>query len=276
MKRLVLLLAIAGCDDALDQRLSLVDEPRILAVTADPAEAKPGTMVSYAALIASPDGTVADPLAWSYCIAGKPPTEDNAVSPFCLGDVSIVALGTAPSVTATLPLDVCRVFGPEVPDVGYRPRDPDPSGGYYVPVRADHDDQRAFGLSRITCLLPDVTAEVQRAYAQDYRANVAPVLLEPVFPPVAAGSSTELAIAWTPESVETYLYYDRASGELIERAETLRASWYATAGEFAADATDAPANTFRAPPTPGPVHVWIVLRDSRGGIATRAVDLTIE
>jgi hypothetical protein len=74
-----------GCNDALDQRLAIIDQPRVLAVIAEPAEAHPGDMVSYRAVVASPDGPVSDPPAWAYCTAPKPPTEDNVVSADCLG-----------------------------------------------------------------------------------------------------------------------------------------------------------------------------------------------
>jgi hypothetical protein len=74
MKRAVVLAVIAACDDGLDQRLAIVDEPRVLAVIAEPAEAKPKAAVAYTALVASPTGTVAAVPAWAYCTAPKPPT----------------------------------------------------------------------------------------------------------------------------------------------------------------------------------------------------------
>ena len=40
-------LGSAGCDSPLDQRLAIIDAPRVLAVIADPAEARPGAQVSY-------------------------------------------------------------------------------------------------------------------------------------------------------------------------------------------------------------------------------------
>jgi hypothetical protein len=52
-------------------------------------------------------------------------------------------------------------------------------------------------------------------------------------------------------------------------------SWFATDGTFEADRTgrgeedeiSAAPNRWTAPDQPGPVHLWIVLRDSRGGTA---------
>src|SRR3954469_271713 len=76
----------AGCDSGLDQRLAIIDRPRVLAVIADPPEARPGASVRYTAVVASPDGPVAASPRWAFCIAPKPPTEDNAVASDCLDD----------------------------------------------------------------------------------------------------------------------------------------------------------------------------------------------
>jgi len=286
-------LFFAGCDEPLDRRLAIIDEPRLLAILAEPAEAKPGETVTYNALVASPDGPIAMPPHWAFCTAGKPPTEDNVVSPACLTDEEIVDLGTQTAISAMLPANACRVFGPEVPDVGFRPRDPDPSGGYFQPIRADVGELRAFGLSRITCNLPDAPLEVSREYRDRYAPNISPGLVELAistrdglgvpYDDVPANAELVLEVAWTSASVEPYVWYDRSNARLVDRVEAMRVSWYATAGELLVDATatvegdGAPSVTtsYRAPSTPGPAWLWIVLRDSRGGIATQTIPLTI-
>src|SRR5512143_3412077 len=88
----------AGCDSPLDQRLAIIEAPRVLAVIADPAEARPGAQVSYTVVVAAPDGPVAATPRWAFCVAPKPPTEDNAVGGGCLDDAHLVVLGTQPSV----------------------------------------------------------------------------------------------------------------------------------------------------------------------------------
>jgi len=63
----------------------------------------------------------------------------------------------------------------------------------------------------------------------------------------------------------------------------MRVSWFATDGSFdqdrtgrdETDMTTATDNDWVAPTTPGVVHLWLVLRDSRGGIDWRALDLTV-
>lgn len=293
---LVLLVALGACDDALDQRLAIIDQPRVLAVLAEPAEAKPGAMITYSAIIASPDGPVATPPRWAYCTASKPPTEDNAVSDACLGDTStnFIALGTQPTITGTLPTNGCILFGPDTPPGNFRPRDPDASGGYYQPIRLDADDLLAFGLSRITCKLPTAPADVARDYDVHYVANTNPALLPITIDGTAAFPSGDdyratapdrtvtLTASWPASAVESYLYYAPDSQSLITRREAMRVSWFATSGHLAVDAsavaedaTDTTVSTTWRPAAPGPATLWLILRDSRGGIAAQTIHVDV-
>lgn len=283
MRRALVLLLLAGCEDALDQRLAIVDAPRVLAIAAEPAEAKPGATVSYRALLASSDGPVTELPRWAFCTAPKPPTEDNAVSDQCLGDANLVALGTSEIVSGTLPADGCLRFGPDTPPGGFRPRDPDPTGGYYQPVRADAAAQIAFGLSRITCKLPTAPTDVARDYDLHYMPNRKPALDDIVLDRVAAASDVTLTASWPAESAESYLYYDTLSQTLVTRREAMRVSWYATAGSLAVDASAVgegnPATSVSTTwhtPAAGDAWLWVVLRDSRGGIAWRELHVTVE
>ena len=62
----------------------------------------------------------------------------------------------------------------------------------------------------------------------------------------------------------------------MTQRESLRLSWFATGGRLPArrtgrsetdtDTDRSPQNIWTAPPTPGLVHLWLVLRDSRGGV----------
>ncbi|MEO8703192.1 MAG: hypothetical protein ABI867_24310 [Kofleriaceae bacterium] len=284
MKRAAILVALAACDDRLDQRLSIIDAPRVLAVIAEPAEAKPKAAVTYSALVGSPDGTLAAIPQWSYCTAPKPPTEDNAVSDGCVRGGELLDLGAAATVTAPIPDAACLNFGPETPPGEFRPRDADGTGGYYQPVRADVEGLVAFGLARITCKLANAPGDVARDYDLRYVANANP-LLDPIALPasVPADSDVELVATWPAASAESYLFFDRLGQRLVERREALRLSWFATAGALAVDASavaeDDPATTTSTvwhTPGPGTATVWFTLRDSRGGIATREFQVVVE
>jgi hypothetical protein len=273
---------LAGCDDRLDQRLAIIDQPRVLAVIADPAEARPGAMITYTAVVAAPDGPVAVSPRWAFCTAPKPPTEDNAVSASCLDDAHLVALGTEPTVTAALPTSGCLQFGPETPPGNFRPRDADPTGGYYQPIRADVGELLAFGLSRITCKLATAPSPVAHDYDLRYAANRNPTLDPLVLPALAAHTDVTLTASWPADAVESYLYYQPTSQTLVTRREAMRLSWFATDGTLAVDAsavaeTD-PATTVSTTwrtPAAGPATLWLVLRDSRGGIATQTVHVDV-
>jgi hypothetical protein len=283
---LAVLPILAACEDGLDQRLSIIDAPRVLAIVAEPAEARPGETVAYRALVASPAGTLDAVPRWSYCTAPKPPTEDNAVSTRCATGAALQPLGDAPTVTAALPADACRLFGPEVPPGNFRPRDPDPTGGFYQPVRADVDPLIAFGLSRITCKLGNATAAISREYELRYVANKNPVLELPdaaALAAVPAHAAIALTAAWPADSAEPYLYYDQLAQALTTRREAMRLSWFATAGALDVDASavgeDDPATSVTTTwhtPGPGPATLWFVLRDSRGGVATRAISVIVQ
>jgi hypothetical protein len=277
--KLAWLALLAGCSDALDQRLAIVDAPRVLAITSEPPEVTPGADVALAALIASPSGTLAVVPAWSLCTAPKPPTEDNAVADGCLAD-QVVAV----SSTATIPDDACRSYGPDVASTGFRPRDPDPTGGYYQPIRAAVPASGfAFGFTRITCNLANAPGDVAQQYKMTYVANANPMLNAPDVPAnVAANTDVTLAISWPADAVESYVYFDPQSETLVTRREAMRVSWFATGGSLAVDAsavdetdTATSVSTTWRTPVAGLAHLWFVLRDSRGGIATTSIDVDV-
>jgi hypothetical protein len=265
-----------------------VSSPRVLAVRGEPAEARPGTAIVYDLLVAGGD---AGGTRWSYCNTPKPLDEHNIVANGCLADQ--LAFGAGPSAAAPLPLNACQLFGPDPPpqmpgQPPLRPRDPDVSGGYYQPVRVQADGVTGFGLERIVCNLAAAGAEISVEFAQRYTANQNPSLLplqsSSPLDSVPAGSKLVLTAAWTPESAERYPVYDLAQLALVDHRESLRVSWFATAGELEHDRTGrgedeletSSDDTWTAPPTPGPVSLWVVLRDSRGGVDFAAYTVVVQ
>ncbi|MEO8549239.1 MAG: hypothetical protein ABI678_04680 [Kofleriaceae bacterium] len=280
------LLLLAGCQDALDQRLAIVDTPRMLAVTSEPPEVTPGQPAMLTALVAAPTGPLVPMPTWALCAAPKPPTEDNAVADGCLAD-TVIPVGTSPIVTATIPTDACRTFGPDVADPGFRPRDPDPTGGYYQPIRAEMRALApAFGFTRITCNLANAPGDVAQQYKTTYVANTNPTLsplaLDGTVLPtdgltpttVAADHDVTLVASWPAAASEAFLYYDPDTQTLVTRREAMKVSWFATAGALAVDASAVDetssatsVTTTWHTPSAGPAWLWLVLRDSRGGVA---------
>jgi len=290
------LLGSAACVEPLDQGTRRMDAPRVLAVVATPAAAAPGAAVMYAAVVAAPAGPIATPaITWAHCTAPKPPTEDNVVTPPCVDDpFEWTPLGSGATVTAVMPADACRRFGPDTPPGGFRPRDPDASGGYYQPVRAELADAPvAFGLHRIACALGDAPPAVVRDYRARYRANQHPTIatltvrrggVELAPPTVAVGEHVDLVVTWPADAAEAYVAYDRRAVTIVDRREGLRVGWFTTAGALAADATGVAADDSAtsttggrtAPNAAGLAPAWAVLHDDRGGVAvaTLAIDVT--
>ena len=272
----------------------LVSAPRSVAVRAEPAEAAPGTAVTFTALIAAPPGSAGDAgVRWSFCTAPLPDTTDNAVSPACLEASALTPAGTGLVTTATLPADGCVMFGPDTSAVGLRPRDPDSTGGYYQPIRVDLPGADiTFGLVRIRCDLAGADSVTASAFAAEYQPNHNPVL-EPLaaamngasssLTAVAPGARVVLTASWPAASAETFAYFDPVSQTIVQQREAMQVAWYCSAGAFDTESTGRAANDFAttsddgwaAPSTGGAVRLWVVLRDSRGGVDFITLDVAV-
>jgi len=298
---LAIAFAVAGCKPDFGNPASLVTERRILAVKAEPPEVRAGDTATFRALVVSPDGTEASPAVdWSLCVAPKPLDENNIVTSACVdgSNDSLQGFGSATNdATATVPLKACSLFGSDPPpqaagQPALRPRDPDVTGGYYQPLKLVAGDATAFALERITCSVTSGGAAISIEYAMTYKANQNPALT-PLSATVdgaaadlgalPAGRDVDFDIGWDAAKVESFPVFDLVSQTLVTKREAMRVSWFASSGSFLHEvtgrddkdmATDT-TNRWTAPKTPGPVHLWAVLRDSRGGIDYASYDLTI-
>ena len=198
-RRSILLFAALGayaCAPEFDDRSSLVgkatspDQVRVLAIQAEPAEwtkvIDPNTGVAavatFTALVVTRAGTVNNVGAiWSFCNEPKPLTELNDVSVQCVTSSEFSQnIGTGLQVSAAVPDDACRNFGPDIPvDQSFRPADPDITGGYYQPLRtlvplSGDDVVSAIGRYRIRCGLPGASPTATTQYNRDYHLNTNP------------------------------------------------------------------------------------------------------
>lgn len=183
------LLSTNACIPEFDEDASLVTEPRILAVRAEPAESEENESVELAALIAVPEGGVSFVPAWAFCSAPKPLTELGPVAQPCIEDFGskspiLSDLGSGAAIDALVPDGACRVFGPIPPDEtsgdsSARPVDPDDTGGFYQPVLAGisrDDDTPAFGRVRLNCGLTGLAPDEAIKYRLGYRRNENPAV----------------------------------------------------------------------------------------------------
>jgi hypothetical protein len=193
-----------------------------------------------------------------------------------------------------MPADSCTLFGPETASgSNLRPRDPDPTGGFYTPVRLRTNDEMAFGLLRTTCDLANAPGDIVTTFTQTYKANKNPRIAsitrvdsdkEAPFATAKGGESVTIRIRWADADAEHYPYYDQSSVALVDRRESLRVSFYTTAGSFDLDRSgrdeDDP-NTFtddvwHVPNGPAHVTLWFVMRDSRGGVTFATLPVDVE
>lgn len=210
----MVLLTLAACVDTLADPTPYLDDARVLAVRAEPAEAEPGDPITITALYADSDGERADgDVAWGFCTARKPLAEAGPVATACLDAASedLAPVGDGLTVDTTLPDDVCSRFGPNPPPpdeggVSGRPVDPDASGGYYQPLLGFTDDTIALASLRTRCGLPNVDQETFIAWNLAYHDNVNPTVdtLSVDGTPRAAdeavavsgGAAVPLTVAW--------------------------------------------------------------------------------
>lgn len=328
-----------GCVPTFDDNLPLIDKPTLLAIQAEPAEAAPGKGVQLSALVGRPELNGAPPkLSWGLCIARKPLTELGPVNPVCIQAPSqapkdIVDLGSAATVTATLPMDACRLFGPSLPEPmngepAGRPVDPDPTGGFYQPISVTLLDSgvTSMGSVRIFCPPSGLDQEQAAAFNAQYRSNQSPSLDtlsartesgenlpipdEPDALVVSPKQVLHLEASWqacprsaecgdgvcgsgedrgscaddctTPKGctgAEDYAWFNPELRTIQTRHESVRVSWFSTAGHFEDAVTGRDEDEFEqtttgdvwtAPETAGEVRVWAVIRDARGGQSFRS------
>jgi hypothetical protein len=298
--------SLAACDDDLP-RPSLVDAPRLLAIRATPPEVEPGARVTLDALVVRPGDAPAPAgtrHTWRACIVpmrgdttggfdgfalptgAEPPP---APGPATCAEAEAAglswgqALGEGVSATLDVPADL---FADDAAlRVAFALGD--------TPLEAD---QRELLLGvpglvyrvELTIDAPDLAAPIRGAkavrVARPHPAsgdgvNHAPpapeVVLAPASP-VVAGEAVTLTPTQPAPGPETYaVLLPGATGEatfdLQVRLETWTCSLFATAGRFDADVirTAPPARATWRPgrDTLGPVDLWFVLRDGRGGTA---------
>jgi hypothetical protein len=299
-----------GCKPEVGQAPSLITDYALLAVKGDPAEAKPDENVVYSFLLASPSGTVTDATAgWDVCETPKPPAENNSVASAC----NPPAPGSTTGQTFSAPVltNACMLFGPIAPPVAtgqpaIRPRDPDSTGGYYLPVRVKFPDLATgsltgFAFERISCNLANAATDIVAEYDKQYQPNNDPGIAatdviradgssfnldaSPDANPltISLGESVVFQATFADGSAETFPVLNSTGDALVDQTEDLYMSWFATSGSFDHDRTGvagtetatSTSNTWKAPETAMPVYLWLVLRDSRGGTAFKSYSIQV-
>jgi hypothetical protein len=310
--------ACVACEPNLDERTFLVTSAEVLAVQSVPAEAAPGGTVKLSTLYVNTNGAVSGGrFDWAFCDARNPLANLGPVSSACIAGPGgseagavFTELGTAVTESGPVPLDACKLFGPDVPSAlpnepPGRPVDPDVTGGYYQPARLVAGGLIAIGVVRITCDIPGASPAEVSELAADSHPNQNPaidavsagsfgtlVLAEAGTNTVQVSQRLDLEASWSacaPTAAsctgsEGYAYLDPQTHAVAQAREQIRVSWFATAGVFdddrtgrePTDPTTYTDNGWTAPATPGRVNVWLVVRDDRGGVGWSSYTFTVK
>lgn len=308
LSALVACAAVAGCKPSVGQPPYLVTDYALLAVRGEPAEVKPGASVTYSFLLASPSGTVSDADAmWDVCLTPKPPSVSNSVASACTGMPDAGATSPGQTFAAAVPTKACQLFGPIAPpptagQPATRPRDPDSTGGYYLPVQVWLPNVATgalsgFAFERITCNLANAPTAAIQEYNSTYQPNSDPgidhtdlvdaagntLALDAGAQTVTAGSKVTVEATFADGSAEVFPVYDQQSETLVSQQESLSMSWFVTGGTFEHDRTGvasgdtatSTSNQWTAPEQAGTIYLWLVLRDSRGGTDYKSYQIVV-
>jgi hypothetical protein len=282
-------ISVVSCQAKFERRPSVLDRPRVLAIGMDPPEAAVGKSVRLTALIAGPEGKITSAVAWSLCTQRPQVAGYNAIAEGCLDGSSAPQpqpqpMATGDGLEIVVPKNACAVFGSEPPpgsgnEAPIRPFDADATGGYYQPLVVALGEARGTSGIRLSCSLFQATAETARAFRERYVPNTNPTLRDVVIPERIERNQA-VTFRVRTNAPESYVAYDPVRSVLVERTERLDLSWYVTKGALRDDTSIAGSdsdaeNTYVAPNESGIVHVFVVLRDERGGIAfeSRAIDV---
>lgn len=256
-----------------------VDRPRLLAISAEPPEVKPGDLVNFSALIADPMNELALQV-WTVCppevandqgcsldfsaLAGEPTAEELA------------ALGVIAIQPPMLPI---WVPGPELLD-GLTPEAR--AEGVYATVQVaafpssalEDPENIDFGVVEVgykRLVVSDAATPNHNPALAGFTVDDNPIPVDAVVE-LAPGQRYVLTAEIAPESIEDYTYVN-LSGVAEGRTEDPYALWYASGGSLAQSITLHPTHdvSWTSPPDAGASGWWwVVVRDRRGGFTWRA------
>jgi hypothetical protein len=248
-----------------------------------------------------------DPITVSPACLGEPenlpPVPDGGTP---LGPALVDLDSHGLSVEGDVSIDACTLLGSEVPTMDLngnvqRPPDADVTGGYQMAVRLllqlKHGHDESFARQRIHCRLNSAPGDVAQEYAARYVLNENPgvhsvsvdghELRASGTPPSIDVTKRDLTLVahWRESARETYLLFDPISHKLVDRDELLEVAWFTDAGEFDVDRTNPDGvnedkshstNVLHIDPKKTTAHVWVLLRDDRGGMGYELLTIHVK
>jgi hypothetical protein len=253
--------AIAACAPEGDVSRTLIVNPRVLAIKAEPPSVAPGESTTVSALIVGV-GTETPSVSWLRC--RRAPRPGDAVNPDCV-DTPVAdylePIGDGPTIITAMPSDVTAAALGE----------PDASGGVYLPLvaRVALAGQTLLATYRLRLSMPgDANHNPALSDLVLVAADGSTTPIDVANPPrVRAGDQLTLQAAVGDGSVESY---PAALGGATA-TERLLTSWFSTAGRFSKERSDGAQPTTvlelvgAVPAAGNPIDVFAVIRDDRGG-----------
>ncbi|MBI4508154.1 MAG: hypothetical protein HY698_00875 [Deltaproteobacteria bacterium] len=249
----------AGCSSDLPKP-QLVDNLRIAAVRAEPAEGGPGTEVTLDALLLHPDPSARFELAWLACVlpAGANPaacTSSTSLPPTCAEapDATLCLIGAADQVSYRLPRRALEGRAPGHP------------GQVIVTLAAGLVGRG--GLASCVGSGEAGSEEMPAMSGEGCRAAVKRVNVLPLGMASANRNPQITSLALEGERVSIALKDDSIE-ETEQGQETVFLSWYVTVGEIEKFHTDPDEEGLTNEWTPADAMgtIAVVARDTRGGV----------
>lgn len=264
---LLALLTLPGC---LTQSLSpswFIDRTRLLAVRAEPAEPRPGDLVTFSSLAVDPTQDLL--IVWTGCVLelsssyGCDTTDPEAIS----------LLGVEPLLPPTLqvPGDLLE----DLPD-----EDRAEGKNYFLTLSALAGDTDLSAIDELTeedlLELGIKRLPVAEGATPNHNPDISHLLIDgelEVMPggvlTVQRGQTYSIAPVLSPESVEEYSYIN-SDGVTETRVEEPYFTFYATDGDYPVNFSLYPLSAvdWTAPvdPLAETLTIWSVVRDRRGGM----------
>jgi hypothetical protein len=264
---LLALLTLSGC---LTQSLSpswLVDRTRLLAVRAEPAEPRPGDLVTFSSLAVDPDQDLL--IVWTGCVLessssyGCDTTDPEAISLLGVEPLLPPSLQVPADLLDDLPVEDRAEGKNYILTLSALPGDTDLS----ALEELSEDDLLELGIKRLP---------VAEGASPNQHPDISHLLIDgelEVMPggvlTVQRGQTYSIAPVLSPESVEEYTYVN-SDGVTETRNEEPYFTFYATDGDFPFNFSLYPSTAvdWTAPvdPAADTLTIWSVVRDRRGGM----------
>jgi hypothetical protein len=259
---LAVLLGAAACGNDDQAPRTFIAGPRVLAIKAEPPEVAAGGSATVTILVAGAPQGQAVTVAWSRCLLA--PLPGQASNPDCVANPQaayIEPIGDGTTITATMPADITA------DQLGQ----PDASGGVYLSL-----------VARVTVAAESFAAIYRLRFGTGGNQNpvltgvsasdaAGTTLLDEATPlAVSQGGLLTLNAVLAAGSEQSYVtpVIGTSGGRVTE---TVRTSWYSTAGDFSDDRTQQGQRTVLSldelvPAVGSIIDLYAVAHEERGGV----------